>query len=175
MASVTDQVRNGCGDFETTGRVGTALRSAPAARERWVRRSGLRDGRPFPPATLLLSDGVQAEDDLWNHHRLFGEGVTGSSLGRQVPWEREQTPTRYLADAPHLVPVFIPKLVFVLAQAEATKGRPLTRREVLSIRDDAYCAMVPPSSPLAREPASQGDIDPARCWEAWQEHRKARR
>jgi hypothetical protein len=44
-----------------------------------------------------------------------------------------------------LVPTFIPALVVLLLRAEKDKGSPLTREEVLSIRDKGTCVMLPQS------------------------------
>ncbi|THV23506.1 hypothetical protein [Glycomyces paridis] len=55
---------------------------AGPGRERLLELTGLRTGRPFPPARLLL-DGIDAEDDdHWNLVRLLG-----ASFGADVPWE----------------------------------------------------------------------------------------
>jgi hypothetical protein len=54
-------------------------------RARLTELAQLREGRPFPPARLVL-DGLDApDDDWWNHSRLLGV-----SYLRPVPWE----PTR---------------------------------------------------------------------------------
>jgi hypothetical protein len=67
-----------------------------------------------------------------------------------------------------LVPVFIPALVALLIQAEELNGSPLTRNQVIAIRDNADCVMLPRSAKAEME-AERGyaDIDPERCWEDW--------
>ncbi len=67
-----------------------------------------------------------------------------------------------------LVPVFIPALVALLIQAEELNGSPLTRNQVIAIRDNADCVMLPQSAKAEME-AERGyaDIDPERCWEDW--------
>ena len=64
-----------------------------------------------------------------------------------------------------LVPVFIPSLVVLLLNLEKKKGSPLTRDEVLDIRDNAVAMMLPLS--MARELAEKrgyDDLDPENCW-----------
>ncbi|GAA4637584.1 hypothetical protein GCM10023196_091960 [Actinoallomurus vinaceus] len=53
-----------------------------ADRSRLTDLAQLREGRPFPPARLVL-DGLDApDDDDWNHTRLLG-----TCFLRPVPWE----------------------------------------------------------------------------------------
>ena len=67
-----------------------------------------------------------------------------------------------------LIPVFMPSLVSVLVRAEQEKGAPLTRTEVLSIRDAAVCVMVPMLGvPALEETRGYPDIDPENCWAEW--------
>ncbi|MBD0710905.1 MULTISPECIES: hypothetical protein [unclassified Streptomyces] len=55
----------------------------PAAdRARLISLSGLRPGRPFPSARLLVDDLEAEDDDYWNLVRLLG-----ASLVAEVPWE----------------------------------------------------------------------------------------
>jgi hypothetical protein len=73
--------------------------------------------------------------------------------------------------------VFLNPLVMLLAGRERQKGSPLTREEVLEVRDTAPCIRMPKSQaekvyasldshvPIPR-------IDPERCWEEWQEIRQ---
>jgi hypothetical protein len=67
-----------------------------------------------------------------------------------------------------LLPTFIPALVALLIRAEELNGSALTRNQVIAIRDNANCVMLPPS---ARAEIENGrgyqDIDPERCWEDW--------
>jgi len=67
-----------------------------------------------------------------------------------------------------IVPVFLPALVALLMRAEELNGSPLTRNQVIAIRDNAHCVMVPASAKTEME-AERGyaDIDPERCWEDW--------
>ena len=53
-----------------------------------------------------------------------------------------------------LVPVFIPALVALLIQAEELNGSPLTRNQVIAIRDNADCVMLPRSAKWAPIPNS---------------------
>ena len=67
------------------------------------------------------------------------------------------------------VPTFIPALALLLRQAEEAKGSPLTRAEVLQVRDKGTCMMLRSSVALEME-EKRGfrDIDPEDCWEEWQ-------
>ena len=71
-----------------------------------------------------------------------------------------------------LIPVPVPALVAVLLNQENEKGSPLTEQEVLEIRDNAACIMMPIS--VASEMAeSRGydDLNPEYVWEQWQQAR----
>ncbi|MFO1066667.1 MAG: DUF2314 domain-containing protein [Pirellulales bacterium] len=68
-----------------------------------------------------------------------------------------------------LVPVFIPALVALLVHAEDKKGSPLTKDEVLAIRDSGACIMME-ADDAQKMDAKRGycDIDPENCWYDWQ-------
>ena len=67
-----------------------------------------------------------------------------------------------------LLPVFIPALVALLIRAEELNGCPLTRNQVMAIRDNANCVMLPASAKAGmEEERGYADIDPERCWEDW--------
>jgi hypothetical protein len=68
-----------------------------------------------------------------------------------------------------LVPTFIPSLVALLCHDEKARAAPLTREEVLAIRDNGVCIMLPRSQ-AAKLAESRGydDIDPEQVWEQWQ-------
>ncbi|WP_303908721.1 hypothetical protein [Thiohalomonas denitrificans] len=71
-----------------------------------------------------------------------------------------------------LFPIPIPALVAVLLHKEREKGAPLSKSEVLEIRDNAECRMGTIHEVQALE-ESRGytDIDPENVWEQWQEAR----
>lgn len=71
-----------------------------------------------------------------------------------------------------LIPVPVPALVAVLLNKEKEKGTPLTEQEVIEIRDNAACIMMPIST-ITKMEESRGypDIDPEYVWEHWQEAR----
>lgn len=71
-----------------------------------------------------------------------------------------------------LFPVPVPALVAVLLSKENEKGEPLTEQEVLTIRDNAACIMMPTLA-IAKMEESRGyaDIDPEFVWEHWQQAR----
>jgi hypothetical protein len=67
-----------------------------------------------------------------------------------------------------LVPVFTPALVALLIRAEDLNGSPLTRNQVMAIRDNANCVMLPPAAKAEMEKErGYADIDPQTCWEDW--------
>ncbi len=67
-----------------------------------------------------------------------------------------------------LVPVFIPALVALLIRAEELNGAPLTRGQVIAIRDNANCMMLPASTKAhIEDDRGYADIDPEECWEDW--------
>ena len=71
-----------------------------------------------------------------------------------------------------LIPVFIPALVVLLVHHEKEKGSPLTEAEVLAIRDNGTCVMMPTSWAIELDRTrGYNDIDPERCWEQWLEYR----
>jgi hypothetical protein len=72
-----------------------------------------------------------------------------------------------------LIPSFIPALVAILYKAEQTYGQPLTREQVLAIRDASNVVMLPRDL-VAKTAADRGyeDLDPKLAWEQWQEARK---
>ncbi|KAB0290898.1 hypothetical protein F2P58_03340 [Vibrio fortis] len=71
-----------------------------------------------------------------------------------------------------MVPTPIPALVAILLNKEKEKGSPLTENEVLDIRDNAVCMMLPIS---AREKIEESrgylDLNPEYVWEQWQQAR----
>jgi len=71
-----------------------------------------------------------------------------------------------------LAPLFIPSLSAILLAAEKEKGSPLSKEEVLNIRDNSNTIMTPKSliESMAEE---RGYIDPENCWNEWQILRKS--
>lgn len=74
-----------------------------------------------------------------------------------------------------LIPVFIPPLVDLLAMKEREKGSPLTEAEVLEIRGNGVCTLLPPAR-AAEQAEGRGydDIDPEKVWAEWQTIRNNR-
>jgi hypothetical protein len=74
---------------------------------------------------------------------------------------------------PDLVPVFTPSLVSALMGGELEKGAPLTEQEVIAICEQSTRVLFRTCDAI-RLIAKRGynDVDPARCWEAWQKLRK---
>jgi len=71
-----------------------------------------------------------------------------------------------------VIPVFIPALVALLLNAEKLKGSPLTRDQVIAIRDNAVCMMLRASVKAAmEEKRGYRDVDPEQCWEEWLQFR----
>ena len=72
-----------------------------------------------------------------------------------------------------LVPVFIPALGPLLVHAEDLKGKPLSRDEVIRIRDKAACIMMQiDDARQFDESRGYRDIDPENCWFDWQHLRR---
>jgi hypothetical protein len=71
--------------------------------------------------------------------------------------------------------VFIPALVAMLVRAEELAERPLTKDEVLRIRDDAT-VVVQPLSSMPEFLAQRGyhDLYPPEAWEEWQLYREGK-
>lgn len=63
---------------------------------------------------------------------------------------------------------FMPSLLSLLFLAEKNKGMPLTKEEVVRIRDNAVCITIS-SDRLKKLEDNRGykDIDPENCWEEW--------
>ena len=78
-----------------------------------------------------------------------------------------------MSDPGPLVIYPMPSLVATLLNREQAKGSPLTEAEVIEIRDSCPSVAVP-IDVVEKIDAQRGykDIDPARCWEQWQEARK---
>jgi hypothetical protein len=71
------------------------------------------------------------------------------------------------------VKVFLTPLAMLLAAREQQKGAPLTREEVLAVRDRALCTMMTQAQAdtfhaFLDSQAPVPRIDPERCWEEWQ-------
>jgi uncharacterized protein YegJ (DUF2314 family) len=71
-----------------------------------------------------------------------------------------------------LVPVFIPALGACLIAAENHKGTPLSRDEVLRLRDKAPCIMMRLEDARKMEDKRGRDINPENCWFDWQQLRR---
>jgi hypothetical protein len=72
-----------------------------------------------------------------------------------------------------LVPVFIPSLVSVLMGRELDKGGPLTKQEVIAIRDHSTTIMLRKSEAAGLDTKrGYNDVNAARCWETWKKVRK---
>ena len=68
-----------------------------------------------------------------------------------------------------LIPIFVPPLVALLLNLERKKGSPLSKKEVLDIRDKGACIMLPVEQARAlAEKRGYDDIDPVNVWVEWQ-------
>lgn len=67
-----------------------------------------------------------------------------------------------------LVPVYTPALASLLFKREKEKGAPLTKEEVLEVRDNSTLVMMKAKDAQAMSD-SRGyeDIDPEKAWEQW--------
>ncbi len=76
-------------------------------------------------------------------------------------------------ESDEIFPIPDPSLISVLLKKEQEKGAPLTKDEVLKIRDECECVML---TLFDRDQLymSRGevDIDPGYAWEHWQEARE---
>ena len=73
----------------------------------------------------------------------------------------------------NLVPVFTPPLIKLLQQREKAKGAPLTREEVLEIRNNATMILVKAeeAEKMARSRGFE-DLEADKAWEQWKALRK---
>jgi hypothetical protein len=73
-----------------------------------------------------------------------------------------------MSDDDDLVLVFIPSLAALLTRAEQLKGKPLTKREVEAIRDQANVVATPRdvAEDLAKT-RGYDDVDPENVWNEW--------
>ena len=73
-----------------------------------------------------------------------------------------------MADDEKLIPMFMPSLASLLVHFEKKKGSPLTESEVLDIRDNGVCVMVPERvAGKMEEQRGYRDVDPENCWSDW--------
>jgi hypothetical protein len=74
-----------------------------------------------------------------------------------------------MSDQDNLIIYPIPSLASTLLKRERAKGSPLTEEEVIAIRDDAPCVVLPPDE-AAKVDERRGylDLDPENCWAEWQ-------
>ena len=74
-----------------------------------------------------------------------------------------------------LVPVFTPTLHALLEALEAQAGAPLTRDQVLAVRDRGVCiAMQPRDAQQLERTRGYADLDPELAWEQWRALAKSR-
>lgn len=146
---------------------------------------------------VTISD--QAAEGLMgtNNWQQGMKNVTIAKLASLVDDERQRSPSgntqpsratanarqsvgpseNIMADSsPNQVKVFLNPLVMLLAGAEKQKGSPLTREEVLDIRENAAFVMMSPEQAQrfyksldSQVPVHR--INPDRIWEEWQEIR----
>lgn len=63
----------------------------------------------------------------------------------------------------------VPSLIAILLNRERAKGSPLTKEEVIDIRDTCKAIAVPPDVAQKMDEArGYLDIDPENCWDEWQ-------
>ena len=102
----------------------------------------------------------------WRSHS--GMSIGAFQGGRQFATSQAQRGPKAMSSEDDLIPVFTPALVALLIQAEELNGSPLTRDQVIAIRDNADCVMLPRSAKAEmEEERGYTDIDPERCWEDW--------
>jgi hypothetical protein len=125
-------------------------------------------------STLSLHCAAEQKESVSDHQPSLAQ-TRDATIREKVPQEQPRAdPPAGLgstgqAPKERLVPVFMPSLASLLLNREQKKGMPLTREEVLEIRDRATVVMVPESNALTiEERRGYQDIDPRRCWEEWQ-------
>lgn len=118
----------------------------------------------------VLSDIVSSTGDIWVI-------VSPQNFANHMIVDLPTTRTNKEPE----VPVFETPLVSLLSKGEREKAAPLTRDEVLAIRDNAKCWMVSESEAYEfyRKFTETNDvalviINPERVWEEWQECRSLR-
>lgn len=73
-----------------------------------------------------------------------------------------------MTEAKSVLPVFIPSLATLLAQAERIKGNRLTESEARRIRDKAVCMMMAPEDAVKlAESRGYRDVEPENFWADW--------
>ncbi len=78
-----------------------------------------------------------------------------------------------MSDSEELIIYPVPSLVATLLNRERAKGGPLTKQEVIEIRDACpSIALRPEDVRKIEERRGYKDIDPEHCWDEWQEARK---
>lgn len=74
-----------------------------------------------------------------------------------------------MTDKEQLCLVFIPSLISILTNAEKAKGEPLTKEEVIGIRDSSTCVAVKLCDAITMEKErGYTDIIPEDVWDEWQ-------
>ena len=105
---------------------------------------------------------------------IFSAGCSNQSSNNAD--DQKKTPMENVSSGSKQVKVYLNPLVMLLAGAEKQKGRPLTRDEVLQVRDTAVSVMMSPEQAKkfyesldAQVPVHR--MNPDRVWEEWQEIR----
>jgi hypothetical protein len=121
----------------------------------------LASGHTFRP----YSEAARRVLERWPDHRHDPRD------GRRNPFGlwRLQEPGSTRVQAGALIPTIVPSLVAILASAERSQGRPLTRSEVENVVSKSTAMSMEPAHALALE-RSRGyaDIEPELAWEQWQ-------
>jgi acyl carrier protein len=133
----------------------------------------------IPDEFLTKIAGISAAEEIVHHITIAGFAQALDSAEPQTESEPdENVVTGLYADLiTQPLPegyayLFIPSLAAILTAAEDKEGRPLTEKEVLSIRDKAP-AMVAPYDVIQKmnESRQYQDINPKSVWAQWQELR----
>ena len=92
----------------------------------------------------------------------MGKGKSGNKKGEEF-------------DLDALVPVYVPSLLDLLVTAEKKKGAPLTKDDVLGVRDSATVVMMHKArAEEMMRSRSVTDLDPDHAWEEWQKRRPSK-
>jgi len=130
----------------------------------------------IPDDLLTKVAGISSAEEIVHHLTIAGFAQALDSAEPQTESEPDENVvtglyadlvTQPLPDGYSFL--FMPSLAAILTGAETKEGRPLTEKEVLSIRDKAPTMVVPNNVILKMNESRQyQDIDPKSVWTEWQ-------
>jgi acyl carrier protein len=130
----------------------------------------------IPDELLTKIAGISAAEEIVHHLTIAGFAQALDSAVPQTESEPDENVVTGLYAELVTKPLpegysylFMPSLAAILTAAENKEGRPLTEKEVLSIRDKVP-SMVAPNDVILKmnESRQYQDIDPKSVWTEWQ-------